>query len=90
MSDNYEGGSPRKDPSGSYFCLKCWRRHIYGKSDGNWIWEEHRDHAFSIPEEWIEPIGEACLSKQKTRDELLTEYLRRGLERDGIEVGDGR
>lgn len=82
MSGNSDSSSGR----GSYFCVKCWRRHIFGKSDGNRLWKGHRDHALTLPEEFREPIADACLSTQKTREELLTEYLRRGLEGDGIEV----
>lgn len=72
---------------GSYFCTECWRRHIYGRSENNWFWEEHREYALTLPKEWEDTIAEACMQKQKTQEELLTEYLRQGLERDGIEVG---
>lgn len=75
---------------GSYFCTDCWRNHIYGRSEDNWLWEEHREYALTLPEEWEEPIAEACMAKQKTREELLTEYLRQGLEREGIEVDSGK
>lgn len=94
MSENGDDGltvgDQRSNPQGSYFCTECWRCHVYGKSENNWLWEEHRDHALTLPEEWQEPIADACLSAQKTREKLLTDYFVRGLERDGFEVDDGR
>lgn len=74
--------SPASD--GTYFCTTCWRNHVYGKSEGNWLWKEHQEYALILDEELLDALAERAMETQTHRDELIAEYIQRGLEKDGV------
>jgi len=68
----------RSAPAGSYFCCECLHNHHY-RSD---IWEEHMEHALTLSETVVEALGDVAVDQQVHRDNLIVEYVERGLEKD--------
>ena len=72
------GGIEHSEIAGSYFCCECLQNHHYRSE----IWEEHREHAFNLSETVLEALADVAVNQQVHRDELIVEYVERGLQQD--------